>query len=63
MFKMDKPITINNVIDNLEVVSSSMSSIYRSGTFEKFTDKEKDMFNRMKILLDNTIYTDWIITK
>lgn len=41
MCKMDKPITINNVIDNLEVVSSSISSIYRSGTFEKFTDKEK----------------------
>ena len=30
-----------------------------NGTFEKFTDEEKDRFNRMKILLDNTIYSDW----
>lgn len=58
---MDKSITITEVRDNLTQVSDSMRNICVGGTFKKFSDNEKDMFNRMKILLDNTILNDWVI--
>ena len=59
---MDKSVVITTDIAkaNLKIVSNSMRDIVISGTFEKFNDEEKDSFNRMKMLLDNTIYSDWI---
>lgn len=58
---MDKSITVEQVRVNLNVVSDYMKEIIMCGTFEKFTDNEKDYFNRMKILLDNTRLEKWTI--
>lgn len=58
---MDESITVKEVRENLELVSLAMRKIVIHGTFEKFTDEEKDSFNRMKIILDNTRYSTWKI--